>query len=199
MNGQVKDNTSSANHQTDTNQPSSGTAQTSKKSSSGSPSPGRLIFCLLVTAALIVIDQITKVIAVDALASGKSIPLIKGVLEFSYVENHGAAFGILQNALPFFVVITLAAMAVIIYILTRLPADRRFMPMRVCLCFIAAGAVGNFIDRLLLSYVRDFIYFCLIDFPVFNVADIYITCATAILMLLALFYYKEDDDFNFLK
>ena len=122
----------------------------------------------------------------DTLASGKSIPLIKGVLEFSYVENHGAAFGILQNALPFFVVITLAAMAVIIYILTRL-------------CFIAAGAVGNFIDRLLFSYVRDFIYFRLIDFPVFNVADIYITCATAILMLLALFYYKEDDDFNFLK
>jgi signal peptidase II len=73
------------------------------------------------------------------------------------------------------------------------------MPMRVCLCFIAAGAVGNFIDRLLFSYVRDFIYFRLIDFPVFNVADIYITCATAILMLLALFYYKEDDDFNFLK
>ena len=143
MNGQVKDSTSSANHQTDTNQPSSGTSQTSKKPSSSSPSPGRLIFCLLVTAALIVINQITKVIAVDALASGKSIPLIKGVLEFSYVENHGAAFGILQNALPFFVVITLAAMAVIIYILTRLPADRRFMPMRVCLCFIAAGAVGK--------------------------------------------------------
>ena len=83
MNGQVKDSTSSANHQTDTNQPSSGTAQTSKKPSSGSPSPGRLIFCLLLTAALIVIDQITKVIAVDALASGKSIPLSNGVLEFS--------------------------------------------------------------------------------------------------------------------
>jgi signal peptidase II len=198
MNGQVKDSTSSANHQTDTNQPSSGTAQTSKKPSSGSPSPGRLIFCLLVTAALIVIDQITKVIAVDALASGKSIPLIKGVLEFSYVENHGAAFGILQNALPFFVVITLAALAVIFYILVRVPEDRHFLPIRLCLCFIAAGAVGNFIDRLLLSYVRDFIYFCLIDFPVFNVADIYITCGTAILILLMLLYYRDEEELSFL-
>lgn len=161
--------------------------------------PWQLLACLLLTVALIVLDQITKRIAVNALAEGRSIPLIKGVLQFTYVENHGAAFGILQNALPFFVVITLAALAAIFYILVRIPAQRRFAPMRIALCFIAAGAVGNFIDRLLFSYVRDFIYFCLIDFPVFNVADIYITCATFILMFLALFYYKEDDDFAFLK
>lgn len=161
--------------------------------------PGTLFRCLILTAVLIVIDQITKIIAVDVLSDGHSIPLIKGVLQFTYVENHGAAFGILQNALPFFVIITLAALAAIIYFLVRTPADRRFLPMRIILCFIAAGAVGNFIDRLLFSYVRDFIYFCLIDFPVFNVADIYITCATFVLLFLALFYYKEDDDFAFLK
>lgn len=161
--------------------------------------PGSLIGCLLLTAILIVIDQITKIIAVDVLADGHSIPLIKGVLQFTYVQNRGAAFGILQNALPFFVLITLAALAAITYILVRTPAGRRFLPMRLVLCFIAAGAVGNFIDRLLFSYVRDFIYFCLIDFPVFNVADIYITCATFVLLFLALFYYKEEDDFAFLK
>lgn len=167
--------------------------------SKSTSSPGQLVLCLLLTAVLIVFDQISKVIAVKYLASGRRVPLIKGVLEFTFVQNRGAAFGILQNALPFFVVITLAALAVIIYILIRLPADRRYMPMRITLCMIGAGAVGNFIDRLVLSYVRDFIYFCLIDFPVFNVADIYITCATMVLMLLALFYYREEDDFNFLK
>lgn len=161
--------------------------------------PRQLFSCLLLTAVLILIDQITKIKAVQVLSDGHSIPLIKGVLQFTYVQNHGAAFGILQNALPFFVVITLAALAAVIYILLRIPAGRRFLPMRAALCFIAAGAAGNFIDRLFFSYVRDFIYFCLIDFPVFNVADIYITCATFFLMFLALFYYKEDDDFAFLK
>lgn len=191
MNNQAQDNVSQDNTHTD------GKSAGAVRKAAGRP--GQLLLCLLATVLLIVFDQITKVIAVDALASGRRIPLIPGVLEFAYVQNHGAAFGILQNALPFFVIITLAALAVIAYILTRLPAERRYTPMRVLLCFIAAGAVGNFIDRLMLSYVRDFIYFCLIDFPVFNVADIYITCATIILMLFAVFYYKEDDDFNFLK
>jgi signal peptidase II len=143
MNGQVKDNTSSANHQPDTNQPSSGTAQTSKKPSSGSPSPGRLIFCLLLTAALIVIDQITKVIAVDALASGKSIPLIKGVLEFSYVENHGAAFGILQNRQWFFLIITGIILLAMLWLYPRIRAGRPYLPLRLCVVFLSAFPVGH--------------------------------------------------------
>ena len=105
----------------------------------------------------------------------------------------------MQNALPFFVVITLAALCVITYFLLHIPSQKRYLPLRICLCFIAAGAIGNFIDRLRLSYVRDFIYFSLIDFPVFNVADIYITCATILLVLLMLFYYRDEDDFSLLK
>lgn len=159
----------------------------------------QLLVYLPITIILIILDQITKKIAVDTLSSGRRIPLINGVLEFTYVENRGAAFGILQNALPFFVVITLAALFVICYILAHIPADRHYLPIRLCLCFIAAGAIGNFIDRLMISYVRDFIYFSLINFPVFNVADIYITCATIILMLLVLFYYRADEDLAFLK
>ena len=190
MNNQTPDNTSQSNLHKDT--PPAGTLKKPVTSK------GQFLLCLLVTAGLIVIDQITKRIAVSTLANGRSIPLIEGVLEFTFVENRGAAFGILQNALPFFVVITIAALLAIIYILLRIPADRRYLPVRAALCFIAAGAIGNFIDRLVLSYVRDFIYFSLIDFPVFNVADIYITCATFFLILMALFYYKEDDDFAFL-
>ena len=56
-----------------------------------------------------------------------------------------------------------------------------------------AGAIGNMIDRTLLNYVVDFLYFSLIDFPIFNVADIYLTCATIALGILIIFYYKEDE------
>ena len=178
----------------------SGTDKTSAASpQNNKPGLGQFLWCIPLVAVLIIIDQITKRIAVNVLADGLRIPLINGVLEFTFVQNRGAAFGIMQNALPFFVVITLAALCVITYFLLHIPSQNRYLPLRICLCFIAAGAIGNFIDRLRLSYVRDFIYFSLIDFPVFNVADIYITCATILLVLLMLFYYRDEDDFSLLK
>ena len=178
----------------------SGTDKTSAASpQNNKPGLGQFLWCIPLVAVLIIIDQITKRIAVNVLADGLRIPLINGVLEFTFVQNRGAAFGIMQNALPFFVVITLAALCVITYFLLHIPSQKRYLPLRICLCFIAAGAIGNFIDRLRRSYVRDFIYFSLIDFPVFNVADIYITCATILLVLLMLFYYRDEDDFSLLK
>ena len=178
----------------------SGTDKTSAASpQNNKPGLGQFLWCIPLVAVLIIIDQITKRIAVNVLADGLRIPLINGVREFTFVQNRGAAFGIMQNALPFFVVITLAALCVITYFLLHIPSQKRYLPLRICLCFIAAGAIGNFIDRLRLSYVRDFIYFSLIDFPVFNVADIYITCATILLVLLMLFYYRDEDDFSLLK
>ena len=178
----------------------SGTDKTSAASpQNNKPGLGQFLWCIPLVAVLIIIDPITKRIAVNVLADGLRIPLINGVLEFTFVQNRGAAFGIMQNALPFFVVITLAALCVITYFLLHIPSQKRYLPLRICLCFIAAGAIGNFIDRLRLSYVRDFIYFSLIDFPVFNVADIYITCATILLVLLMLFYYRDEDDFSLLK
>ena len=169
----------------------SGTDKTSAASpQNNKPGLGQFLWCIPLVAVLIIIDQITKRIAVNVLADGLRIPLINGVLEFTFVQNRGAAFGIMQNALPFFV---------FTYFLLHIPSQKRYLPLRICLCFIAAGAIGNFIDRLRLSYVRDFIYFSLIDFPVFNVADIYITCATILLVLLMLFYYRDEDDFSLLK
>ena len=159
---------------------------------------GQLPLSAALVALLVLLDQITKVISVRALYPDRHFILIPGVLELTCVQNRGAAFGILQNAQVFFLIITAAALLVIGYALVRLPADRRYLPVRICLCLIAAGAVGNLIDRLLLTYVRDFIYFSLIDFPVFNVADMYITCATFTLLFLALFYYKDEHDFDFL-
>ena len=70
---------------------------------------------------------------------------------------------------------------------------KKLLPLRICAVFIFSGAIGNFIDRLKLGYVVDFFYFKLIDFPVFNVADIYVTVGTFILAFLLSFYYKEED------
>ena len=73
------------------------------------------------------------------------------------------------------------------------------MLLRVLLVFIAAGAVGNFIDRAVQGYVVDFFYISAINFPIFNVADIYVTCAVILLIVAVLFYYKDDDWSEFKK
>lgn len=152
----------------------------------------------VLTALLVLLDQATKLAAVSALKDGGPYVLIPGVFQLQYLENRGAAFGLLQNARIFFLTVTLVALAAVIYVLVRLPLKRKYIVLRFLMVLIAAGAVGNMIDRVFLGYVRDFLYFSLIDFPIFNVADIYVTCATILLILLLLFYYKEEDDFAFL-
>lgn len=159
--------------------------------------PALCLVWALCYAGLLILDLETKAAAVSALAGKGPIILIDGVLEFLYVQNTGAAFSLLENAQWLFILIAIAAVAVITFFLARLPKTKHFLPIHVLLTLISAGAVGNLIDRIRLGYVRDFIYFSLIDFPVFNVADIYVTVSTAILVLLVLFYYKEED-FSFL-
>ena len=143
--------------------------------------------------ALILLDLQTKAAAVRALQGKPPIILINGVLELLYVQNTGAAFSLLENAQWLFILIAIAAVLLISVFLIRLPKTKRYQPLHILLTFISAGAVGNLIDRIQLGYVRDFIYFSIIDFPVFNVADIYVTVSTALLVILVLFYYREED------
>ncbi len=142
---------------------------------------------------LIMADQLTKYIAVVHLKDKPAISIIPDVLELSYLENRGAAFGMLQNQKIFFVFVAVIILAVIGYVLFKMPEKKKYAALHVLLVLIASGAVGNLIDRLRLDYVVDFISFVLIHFPIFNVADIYVTVATTILVLLLLFYYKEED------
>jgi signal peptidase II len=79
------------------------------------------------------------------------------------------------------------------YIFVRIPSGSYMLPIRVLIPVVTAGAIGNFIDRLMFGYVRDFLYFSLINFPIFNVADIYVTCSVFVLAYLILFHYKEED------
>lgn len=142
---------------------------------------------------LILLDQVTKLLALQNLKGQNPVTLIPDVFQLLYVENRGAAFGILQNRQWVFLIITVIVLAALVWTLPKIPQERHFLPLTLCLCFIGAGAVGNMIDRIFRGYVVDFFYFKLIDFPVFNVADIYVTTAAVILIVLIVFLYKEED------
>ena len=144
------------------------------------------------------IDQLTKIAAVNALKGKSSFVIIDGVLEFFYLENTGAAWGMMSGARIIFMIITILVIGVATYFMALIPNTQRMIKLQTTITFLAAGAIGNFIDRLFLGYVRDFIYFKLIDFPVFNVADIYVTISEICLIILILFVYKEEE-FAFLK
>lgn len=154
---------------------------------------GKKAKAVIIFLLLLLIDQLTKLWAVKILKPIGSIPIIRNVLEIYYVENRGAAFGIMQNKQWFFLLITLAVLVGLVWVSGRIPDEKHFIPLKVCLYFVGAGAVGNMIDRIFRKYVVDFIYFSLINFPVFNVADIYVTVAAFLLVGLILFFYQEED------
>ena len=137
---------------------------------------------------LILLDQFTKYLAVHSLKGTKGISLIPGIFEFYYLENLGAAWGILKNARYFFLITALILIGFIIYYYRRLPDDRHWNFCRFLMILLTAGAVGNSIDRLIHGYVIDFLYISAIHFPVFNVADCYVTVS----IVLFLFYYRRE-------
>ena len=140
----------------------------------------------------IILDQYTKMLAVKHLQEAP-IPIIDGVFELHYLENRGAAFGILQNQQTFFLIMGIIILIAAAILMVRLPDVKRMFPLKACIVAISAGAIGNMIDRVRLNYVIDFLYFKLIDFPIFNVADIYVTVAAFVLVGLIMFYYKEEE------
>ena len=127
---------------------------------------------LIIGAAIVALDMLTKLWAVTSLKPIFEIQLWKNVFHLTYVENKGAAFGILQNSRIFFIVATVLVLCVIFYIFRRFKNRSRLL--NIGLTFVSAGAIGNLIDRIFRGFVVDFFDFCLISFPVFNVADIFV-------------------------
>lgn len=143
-------------------------------------------------------DQLTKFLAVENLKGKVDIPLIPNVLYFQYLENRGAAFGIFQDQKIFLILLTSLILVGVCYVLWKIPVHKKYIYLKLLCFLITAGGIGNLIDRIRLDYVIDFIYFSPIDFPVFNVADIYVSVGMILLFIVVLFYYK-DEDFEFLK
>ncbi|MEI3246652.1 MAG: signal peptidase II [Lachnospiraceae bacterium] len=142
---------------------------------------------------LLFLDQWTKILAIAHLKNQADISLIPGAFSLHYLENHGAAFGILQDQQWFFLLLGLIFLVLCTIVYIRMPFTVRMMPLRLITLAIAAGAIGNMIDRGFRHYVVDFFWFSLIDFPVFNVADIYITVGAVFLVIFVIFFYKDDE------
>ena len=149
------------------------------------------LLVLLGIAGLTAADQLTKLLAVTHLQDGPVV-LWDGVFELAYVENRGAAFGIGQGWGWLFSTLTVV---VVLAILGLLLFTRRFRhPLALASgILLAAGGIGNLIDRIWRGYVVDFLYFRWIDFPVFNVADCCVVIGTILLAAYVLFVYREPE------
>ena len=143
-----------------------------------------LLYSLILTVLLIALDQFTKVLAVRHLMNKADIILIPNVLQLHYLENTGAAFSILEGKQIVFAIITPILLVALCYILVKMPQTKKYQALDYIIVFLIAGAIGNYIDRIMNNYVVDFIYFSLINFPVFNVADCYVTISVILLLIL---------------
>lgn len=152
---------------------------------------------LLLTILLVGADQLTKMLSKEYLANTRGRDLIPGIFRLEYLENRGAAFGIFQEQRILLLFITVLILAILFYCYHKIPAKHKFVPMQFVILLITAGALGNMIDRIARTYVIDFLYFQLIDFPIFNLADCYVVIGTFVFILLVLFYYNEED-FDFI-
>ena len=141
--------------------------------------------CWLAPAAF-VLDRLTQLLAQKALAPGVRTDALPGLFRFVLVKNTGAAFNILSGRIGFLSIISLLfVIGVIWYMIVKKPQNRLFC---IALMLLFSGAVGNMADRIFRGFVVDFIKTVFIEFPVFNIADIAITCGAILLIIYLLFF-----------
>lgn len=148
---------------------------------------------LVALLILLGFDQWTKYLAIIGLKDKPDFILIKNVLQLEYLENRGAAFGMMQNKQLPLIVITSVILLVIIWLYHRIPMSKKYFLLQATLLLIASGAIGNMIDRIGRGYVVDFIYVSLIGFPIFNVADCFVVIGVILLLFSLLFIYKDEE------
>ncbi len=147
------------------------------------------MFYAILAFLLVVIDQLTKFITRADLDLGQSVTFIPGLLDFTYVQNTGAAFSILEEHTWL-----LTLLSAVVVVVIALLAAKKFFTNRLGLLsatLIMAGGVGNLIDRVALKYVTDMIKTTFMDFPVFNFADCCITIGVVLLFIYVLFFYDD--------
>ena len=148
------------------------------------------LLMLLAVAGATALDQLTKILTVENIPLHGQVDGIPGVVSFTYVQNDGAAFSSFQGMQWLFLLVFLVFTAGVVWEFIK-----KKMPFttfeRWCIAAIYAGGLGNMIDRLRLGYVVDMIKTDFITFPVFNVADCFITCG-CIALLVHLFFFNRD-------
>ena len=145
----------------------------------------------LLLVLIIFLDQLTKGWIESFLDLYESLELIPGFFSLTYARNTGAAWSILSGQMTFFIVLTTVVLIAMMIFMVKTPKESTWT--RLSLVLMMGGAIGNFIDRLLFSYVRDFLDFIIFgyDFPIFNVADISL-CIGVGLLALVTFMDKEE-------
>lgn len=132
------------------------------------------------------LDQVSKWLVRDAMDLGQSIPIISSLMSLTYIENRGAAFGIMAGGRVLFIALTFLLLAFLLWYRHQNKHQSFLLGMSTGL--IVAGALGNLIDRIVKGSVTDFIDFHF--FPIFNVADIAVTCGV---FLMAVFIFKDEN------
>lgn len=132
-----------------------------------------LVVYFLIAIAAVVLDQLSKWATVENIGLGETVSAHNPLFSFTYLRNNGAAWSILEGKMWFFYLITFVAVVVVSYLLVK--NYRKSVWLSVGLAFILGGAVGNFIDRIRLGYVVDMVQLDFINFPIFNVADSFLT------------------------
>ncbi len=143
------------------------------------------MFFYLIAILIIIIDQLTKFAVVSTMDLYESIPIIEGWFHITSVRNTGAAFSILENQTWFFIITAIIISLVLVYLIYRVYREYRILALLMAL--ILGGALGNLIDRIMYGSVVDFIDVQIINFAIFNVADIAITVGTALLVIYVIF------------
>ncbi|KAA9301995.1 MULTISPECIES: signal peptidase II [Aerococcus] len=147
------------------------------------------IACLIIALSL-VLDQVVKAWTVNHLALLESQSLIPHVLSLQYIQNRGAAWGMLEGQMGFFFIITFVVVGVLTYTLYK--ERKQSLLLRTALSLMIGGALGNFIDRLRLGYVVDMFRLDFIDFPIFNLADVCLTLGVFLCLIYLLFFEEAD-------
>lgn len=160
------------------------------------------IYTVIGVLGFVVLDQAAKALAITKLKNNDSITLIKGFLGLTYVENEGAAWGVLSGRMNILVIITIIIIPLFVLCMIKINKNKELLNrsklkvisfLHFDMVLLLAGAIGNFIDRIVNGYVIDFFQFTFIDFPVFNVADCYITVGAVVFIIIYIFMLKEDD------
>ncbi len=145
----------------------------------------------ILAVLLVIVDQLAKYLVRAHIPLGGSVPFLPGVLDFTYVQNTGAAFSVLREHTWLLTLISAVVVLVICYLVVK--GFFTGVLGRISALLILAGGVGNLIDRAVFGYVTDMIRTLFMDFPVFNVADCCITIGVPLLAIYLLLHWKDDD------
>lgn len=145
----------------------------------------------ILAVLLVIVDQLTKYLVRAHIPLGGSVPFIPGFLDFTYVQNTGAAFSVLREHTWLLTLISAAVVLVVCYLVVR--GFFTGALGRVSAMLILAGGMGNLIDRAVFGFVTDMIRTLFMDFPVFNVADCCITVGVPLLAIYLLLHWKDDE------